>query len=385
MRSFLSRLFGRGIPRPDGRVGVFIIGSRLTRSWHGPEPVRMEEAAAEAQGRGREDGAAGQHTPWTPARKPGFLRAIEARRAANIEYLQAHREAVVGQAAARADDWARRRDGAEAAVEAATARASAARAAEGETSEVTSGFARAPGWAIALIAVALMIADIFFTRVALVNALGYISDEEAWVIAAIIGVLLFVGGVAKAYLEAVKARAERDGVDGPFTKVASGRLSNYVLWPVGIMIAGLAVGRWSLIAAPKGFFGWAVAIGAFAALTMAAVLVAVVAYVGASAVFAARPRTVAVRDRRRAERALARAEKRVVSTSARADSEQKNVNALEAAFDRALPMADDWWMVVIAAYWRGFALVRPEEQPDIDAINALTDGHRDLRREEVYG
>ena len=109
MRSFLSRLFGRGIPRPDGRVGVFIIGSRLSRSWHGPEPVRMEEAAAEAQGRGREDGAAGQHTPWTPARKPGFLRGIEARRAANIEYLQAHREAVVGQAAARADDWARGR------------------------------------------------------------------------------------------------------------------------------------------------------------------------------------------------------------------------------------------------------------------------------------
>jgi hypothetical protein len=269
-------------------------------------------------------------------------------------------------------------------VHVATAQASDTRALEDATSEVTSGFARAPRWAIALVAAALVVADIFFTRVALVKALGYISDGEAWVIATIIGTLLFVGGVAKAYLEAVKARAEREGVQGPFTKVASGRLSNYVLWPVGIMIAGLAVGRWSLIAAPKGFFGWAVAVGAFTALTMAAVLVAVVAYVGASTLFAARPRTVAVRERRRAERALERARKRVISTSERADSEQKNVNALRAAFDRAVPMADEWWMAVIAAYWRGFALVRPEEQPDIDAINALTNGHRDLTRDEVY-
>ena len=48
-------------------------------------------------------------------------------------------------------------------------------------------------------------------------------------------------------------------------------------------------------------------------------------------------------------------------------------------------MADEAWMAVIALYWRGFAQARPEEQPDIDAINALTNGHRPLTREEVYG
>jgi hypothetical protein len=374
MRAFFSRLFGRGIGSPDGRVGVYIIGSRFTRNWHGPEAVGMDDAAKEAQGRGREDGDSGQHTPWAPARKPGYLRGLEARRAANIEYLHAHREAVVGQARAQADDWARRRDAAEAGATEAAAIAEAARGAEDATSEAESGFARAPGWVIAFVAIALMVADIFFTRVALVNALGYISDDEAWVIAVIIGALLFVGGVVKAYLEAVKARAEREGVQGPFAKVASSRLSNYVVWPVAIMIAGLAVGRWALIAAPSGFFSWAVAVGAFAALTMAAVLVAVVAYVGASAIFAARPRTQAVKARRRADRALEDAKKASLKASARADSELANAKALDEAFDRSIPMADEWWMVVIAAYWRGFAQARPEEQPDIDAINALTDG-----------
>ena len=385
MRAFFGRLFGRGIARPDGRVGVYIIGSRFTRSWHGPEPVRIEEAAKEAQERGREDGLSGQHTPWAPATKPGFLRGIEARRAANVEYLKAHREAVVGQATAVADDWARRRDAAADAAAEAEATAEAARAVEDETSESKSGFASAPGWIIGLVAVGLMVADVFFTRVALVNALGYISDEEAWVIAGIIGALLFVGGVAKAYLEAVKARAEREGVQGPFTAIASSRLSAYLMWPVALMIAGLAVGRWALIAEPEGFLGWAVAIGAFVALTMAAVLVAVVAYVGASAIFAARPRTTAVRARRKADRALRRARKAALSASARADSEARNARALEEAFEQSLPMAEHWWMSVIAAYWRGFALARPEEQPDIDAINALTNGHRDFTSEEVYG
>ena len=381
----MNRLFGRGIGSTDARVGVYILGSRFTRSWRGPESVRMDDAASKAQASGRDDGASGQHTPWAPATKPGYLRSLEALRAANIEYLRAHREAVVGQARAIADDWARRRDAAGQDVEDARAAAEAARVAEEATSEVASGFAQAPRWAIVLISVALMVADVFFTRVALVNALGYISDGEAWVIAAIIGVLLFVAGVAKAYLEAVKARAEREGVQGPFTALASSRLSNYLFWPVGAMIAGLAVGRWALIASPKGFFGWAVAVGAFAALTMAAVLVAVVAYVGASAIFAARPRTQAVTARRRAERALKKAGEAHRKAAARADKERENTAALEEAFERSVPMADERWMVVIAAYWRGFAQARPEEQPDIDAINALTNGHRPLTREEVYG
>ena len=46
-------------------------------------------------------------------------------------------------------------------------------------------------------------------------------------------------------------------------------------------------------------------------------------------------------------------------------------------------MANEAWMAVIALYWRGFAQARPDEQPDIDAINALTNGHRDLDLSEV--
>ena len=40
-------------------------------------------------------------------------------------------------------------------------------------------------------------------------------------------------------------------------------------------------------------------------------------------------------------------------------------------------------MEVICAYWRGFSLVRPDEQPDIDAINRLTNAPRRIQLDEV--
>ena len=40
-------------------------------------------------------------------------------------------------------------------------------------------------------------------------------------------------------------------------------------------------------------------------------------------------------------------------------------------------------MQVICAYWRGFSLVRPDEQPDIDAINRITNASRPIHLDEV--
>ena len=56
---------------------------------------------------------------------------------------------------------------------------------------------------------------------------------------------------------------------------------------------------------------------------------------------------------------------------------------LDAGFEKAVTMAEEAWMGVIALYWRGFAQARPDEQPDIDHINALTNGHRRQTPEEI--
>ena len=66
-----------------------------------------------------------------------------------------------------------------------------------------------------------------------------------------------------------------------------------------------------------------------------------------------------------------------------ADYARAVADGLATSFDEAVVMANEAWMAVIALYWRGFAQARPDEQPDIDRINALTNGHRDLDLSEV--
>ena len=52
-------------------------------------------------------------------------------------------------------------------------------------------------------------------------------------------------------------------------------------------------------------------------------------------------------------------------------------------YESAVRAAEEAWMEVICAYWRGFSLVRPDEQPDIDAINRLTNAPRRIHLDEV--
>ena len=379
------RLFSRGAPKNDRRPGVYVTRSVVTGAWNPPSPGRMDEMEKEAARMGREDGQGGQHSAWTHAPKPAALRRFEARRDENIAALEVERVGATGMA--RADVVVREGEQrySQLIADEAAERLEAAQAAAGESSEVRHGFAAIPRWATIAVAAFILLADVLFTQMALVQSLGNIYAWEAWIIAGVIGALLFGAGVGKAYIEAVRARAEEAGERGPFTPGAGKALIRFVFWPTVVMIAALAFARVSLIDwESDNLAEWLAAIGALIGITMAAALVAVVAYMAGRILFASRPHAAALTELRRAKARRKKAASRLDKAVRRHEESKANADGLEATFEKALTMADEVWMGVIALYWRGFAQARPDEQPDIDVINALTNGHRALTREEVY-
>ena len=384
--AFLRRLFSRSAPKHDRRPGVYVTRSVMTGAWNAPGPSRMDQMEKEAARMGREDGEGGQHSSWTHAPKPAALRQFEALRQENIAALQAERVGAVGMARADAEVRDREHEFAKNEAREAETAHEEAQAAAAKVSEVRHGFASLPRWAVITLAALLVVADILFTQLALVESLGNLPEWEAWVIAGVIGVLLFVAGIGKAYVEAVRERAEDAGEKGPFGPGAAKLIIRFAFWPTVAMVVALAFARVSLVDwESETVVEWAGAMGALLAITMAAVLVAVVAYLAGRILFAGRPLAVARAELRsavaRRKRACSRLDKahRIVRESEAA------AEGLDASFEKAVTMAEEAWMGVIALYWRGFAQARPEEQPDIDAINALTNGHRPLTREEVYG
>lgn len=381
----LRRLFSRGAPKSDRRPGVYVTRSVMTGAWNQPSPARMDEMEREAAQMGREDGQGGQHSAWTHAPKPAALRRFEARRDENIAALEAERVGAIG--IARADVVVREGElrFCEVMAEESGERLSAAQVTAADTSAVRHGFAALPRWATIALAVIMVAADVLFTQIALVESLGDLPPWEGWIMAGVIGALLFAAGIGKAYIEAVRDRAEDSGEKGPFSHGASKTLIRFVFWPTVVMVAALAFARVSLIDWESDTLAeWLGALGALAGITMAAALVAVVAYMAGRILFASRPYAEALAELRRA-RAYRKKANSALDTAVRRHEESKaNADGLEAAFEKALTMAEEAWMSVIALYWRGFAQARPDEQPDIDVINALTNGHRDLTREEVY-
>jgi hypothetical protein len=383
---FVRRLFSRGAPKHDRRPGVYITRSVMTGAWNAPAPARMDEMEKEAAQMGREDGQGGQHSVWTKAPKPAALRRFEARRDENIALLQAERVGAVG--LARADAEVRDGEHEFAKTEAREAKEALAvsRAAAEQVSEVRHGFAAIPRWAVIILAGLLVAADVLFTQLALVESLGDLPAWEAWVIAGVIGVLLFGAGIGKAYVEAVRERAEEAGERGPFGPATAQGIIRFVYWPTVVMVVALAFARVSLVDwESETFVEWAGAMGALFAITMAAALVAVVAYLAGRILFASRPVAVANADVRAAVARRDRASKRLDVAHRVVRESEANADGLDASFEKAVVMAEEAWMGVIALYWRGFAQARPDEQPDIDAINALTNGHRPLEHQEVYG
>ena len=381
---FLRRLFSRSAPKHDRRPGVYVSCSVMTGSWNPPAPARMDEMEKEAARMGREDGEGGQHSAWTHAPKPAALRRFEARREENIAALEAERVGAVGRARAEAQMREGHARYAQLEADEAHAQLDVARAAAEQVPVARHGFAAFPRWITMLVAIALVAADVLFTQMALVISLGNLPAWEGWIIAGIIGALLFGAGIGKAYVEAVREAAEQAGEKGPFSANAAKNLIRFVFWPTLLMVVALGFARVSLVdweseTVPE----WLGAMGALFAVTVAAVLVAVVAYMAGRIIFASRPRADALRTLRKAERrrsSSAQALDRRIRLHKEAEA---NVEGLEATFEKAVVMANEAWMAVIALYWRGFAQARPDEQPDIDAINALTNGHRDLDLSEV--
>lgn len=380
------RLFSRSAPKPDRRPGVYVTRSTMTGAWNPPAPSRMDEMEKEAARMGREDGQGGQHSAWTHAPKPAALRRYEARREENIAALEAERVGAVGMA--RADVVVREGEKRyrEMVASEASTRLEAAQAAAGEVSEVRHGFAAVPRWLAIVLAGLLVAADVLFTQIALVESLGDLPGWEAWIIAGVIGALLFAAGIGKAYIEAVRERAEDAGERGPFSPGAGKALIRFVFWPTVVMVVALAFARVSLIDwESETLAEWLAALGALAGITMAAALVAVVAYMAGRILFASRPHAGALTELRRARAHRKKAANRLDIAVRRHEESKATADGLDASFEKAVSIAQEAWMGVIALYWRGFAQARPDEQPDIDAINALTNGHRPLTREEVYG
>jgi len=381
---FLRRLFSRSAPKHDRRPGVYITRSTVTGDWNAPAPARMDEMEREAAQMGRQDGESGQHSAWTHAPKPAALRRFEARRAENVAALLAEREAAVELARSHATAKERAVEVMRANSAEAESAFTAVAAEVGEVSEVRHGFASIPRWIGVGLALLLMAADILFTEIALVQSLGNLPEWEAWAVSAIIGVLLFTAGIGKAYVEAVGERAADEGTKGPFSPTAGKTLIRFVFWPTLVMVGALAFARIALIDWESETIGeWIAAIGAFAAVSAAAILVAVVAYMGGRILFASWPVSRAGARLRRAAKKRERARTALGTASKVATDARAVADGLATSFDEAVVMANEAWMAVIALYWRGFAQARPDEQPDIDRINALTNGHRDLDLSEV--
>ena len=386
MRGLFRRIFSRGAPKHDRRPGVYVTRSVMTGAWNAPAPSRMDEMEKEAARMGREDGEGGQHSAWSHAPKPAALRRFEARRDENIAALQAERVGAVGMARADAEVRDAEHDFAKGEAREADSALEASKAAAEKVSEVRYGFAAIPRWAVVVMAALLVAADILFTQLALVESLGNLPAWEAWVIAGIIGVLLFAAGIGKAYVEVVRERADDAGEKGPFGPRAAKMIVRFALWPTVVMVVALALARVSLVDwQSETLVEWVGAMGALLAITMAAVLVAVVAYLAGRILFASRPLALARAELRSARARRKRACIRLDQAHRTVRESEATTEGLDAAFEKAITMADEAWMAVIALYWRGFAQARPEEQPDIDAINALTNGHRPLVEQEVYG
>ena len=359
------------------RPGLFPLGHSDHRTQGLPTSI------AEARAAGDEDARAGVINQWSRASKPPALRAIEAQRDQNLVFLKGVTGTAVAEAEATAADAVRRQQQAAADVEAAAAARDAAVEQLSTLPEARHGWLKLPGWIIAVVSGAILGADIIFTRLALENSLGYLVPWEAWTVAVLIGVLLFIAGVGEAYIENACEVATDAGERPPFSPTAKRRLEFFIFVPTVAMLLGLAMARWSLVDTTLTGPEWVAAIGSFVAIVTAAFLVAVVAYLGARILLAARPRSAAHRAVKKAAARVGILTQQHLTAQHATDDAKAHAEGTRPNYESAVRAAEEAWMEVICAYWRGFSLVRPDEQPDIDAINRLTNAPRRIQLDEV--
>ena len=364
----ITRILSPGVPAPDPVRGVVVQAPRLTDCAPTPRAVGAEKARQLAETTGEEDARHGVMTGWGHDVWPPFVRGLVAGFVSNASYLRSRQSDAVGQAIATHEDMRRRADDREARRDEARARKARADLDVEHTDDVRFGFFRLPSWVIGALGLVLLLAEVLFTKLAFVRVFFGMTDAEAWMAAGLIGGLLFGAGIGKAYLETVRDRAAAEGVEGPFPIERTRSLGRYLFWPVAVMLGGLALGRIALLKPPRGLMDVVFMVGGIAAITMAAVLIAVVAYVFAAIIFARRPRAAAMAERRRATRALRRREKSLRRALEASERAKARIEATRVAFEQALEMAREEWRRIILAYWQGFARIRPDEVPDLAAL-----------------
>ena len=350
-------------PIPEVRIG------RRRGGGHAIKAGGFGRACKGAEKRGREDALSGQHTIYSNAAEPAEVTRLRAAEAGNAAGAGVDVEALVLLAR-----------GAEAAAEVELSDAIAAQSAAAESllraeehraslSEERFGFAAIPAWAAWTAGVSLLLGDIFFTWIALAQSVN-VADWETLILAATIGALLFAVGIGKAYIDVVDFRGEASRGPRPWPSRSKKVLSRLLLWTAGLTILTLLVTRINIVrlTTPKGRVPWQHLTGSFAGFLVvgfAAALVAVVAYLGAYISFVSRP----ISKARAAEKAARRAVKAAAKRHNRADRALTTARASVAQAEALVQETPDAvraaWGQVRAAYWRGFALHRPEEQPPL--------------------
>jgi hypothetical protein len=335
-----------------------------------------------AEERGREDALSGQHSIYSNADEPAEVTRVRAAEAQNAAEIRAGIEKAVV-AARGAAEAARVEQGlATEAKDAADKALAEAEHALSGVSEERVGFAAIPRWFAWVAAGLLLLGDIFFTYTAVAGSID-VDDWESLVLAATIGALLFGVGIGKAYIDVVDFRGGEDASSRPWPAVNKKMVSRLLLWSATLMIimlffARVAIVDWDTV--NSGEQGWQFAlasIAGFLAVGFAAALVAIAAYLGAFVSFVSRPLAVAKGRVRGAAKDVKRAESRRVSAEravVRADAALAQAEGVRA---EAATVVRGAWEQVRAAYWRGFALERPEEQPllrPLPPAEAVLDG-----------
>ena len=331
------------------------------------ETVGLQAARKRAEERGREDALSGQHTIYSNADEPAEVTRLRAAEAENAARLKSGLDEVL--VTARARSVAAGLEAERAAAARTTAEDDLAAVIERKSalSEERYGFAAVPAWALWILATLLFLGDVLFTYKAFndLNAEWY----ETLGLAATIGALLFAVGVGKAYVDVVDFRGTGPDDARPWPRRYKKTLSRLLLWAAGLMIAALFFARLAIVDfeslqdEEQGTWQLTVAsYGALVAIGFAAALVAIAAYLGAFVSFVSRP----ISRVKSEERAAQKAAKTATSLQSRAERAQAAADAsiarAEGIVEEAPAVVASTWAQMRAAYWRGFALARPEEQ-----------------------
>ena len=362
------------LPSPDVRIRQSKDGGAEIRT------AGLEHARRRCEKKGRDDAASGQHSIYSNADEPAEISRLRAAEAANAAQIRALLEEVRAAAAAESAASKLALDHADSERRDAEKDVAAAREHRSGLSEERYGFAAIPTWAAWVLAGLIFAGDVLLTFTAFSNSLDVEWYETLGLAATLAGLLFFVG-VGKAYIDVVDFRGTGPDSRRPWPADYKKSLSRLLLWSTAVMLIALIVARVGILDAASFLpeedeLGEALripllivaSVGALIAVGLAAVLVAVTAYLGAFVTFVSRPISKAKSDERSARRAAKEAEAVYSRAQRRAAGADAALTRADGIAAEAPSVVSSTWAQMRAAYWRGFALCRPEEQAPLKPL-----------------